>query len=161
MKDYVVQEPRLNYSEDTGVNIIPEDETYPKPHLWLRANASRFYFADEQIINESKKEFKSSAFWHAGIYFLVRDNKIVYVGSSKWVEFRIQQHKENQVEFDSSAWFEAPRIFLREIESYYINRINPPLNKHRISGHAFARIIKAMQPALCIETVPAHSPESA
>lgn len=140
MSDYVVPEAALNVFENAQewyINRFPSDEAYPLPIKWLEANASRFHFTDKQILDAAMPQFQgdrcSIERWShyprvCGIYFLVCNKQIVYVGQSNCIPRRIFQHRDNLVEFDSLSWFEAPMIWLKDIESYYIDRIKPPYN---------------------------------
>ena len=63
-----------------------------------------------------------------GIYLLVRDNKIVYVGQSVCVESRIAQHRVDK-EFDKAYFFECPANEINEVEMILIESLCPEYNK--------------------------------
>lgn len=132
---YVVPPARLNvaYGNNGDYGSMPcSDAVYRIPIEWLKANAKRFHFTEKQILDAAVKEFHAPDLPPMarcyGIYFLIRNKEIVYVGMSRDIPGRIDQHKENGMPFDSFAWFEAPENFLRDIEAYYIRRIKPFLN---------------------------------
>jgi len=130
--EYIVPAAILNVWSNLLEQLPPTDDTYPIPDLWLEANASRYYFTDSQIIDTAKSEFDSSTAHRRaackGIYFLIQNKEIVYVGMSVDMDLRIEQHRKNLVKFDSLTWFEAPKFYLKLIEGYYIRRIRPRLN---------------------------------
>lgn len=102
------------------------DATYPNSLDWLRANARRFYFTDEQIISAAVPSYPIDNFdHHCGVYFLMRDKQIIYVGQTLTIGRRISEHLRMP---DSVAWVETPRIWKEAIEAYYINRILPEKN---------------------------------
>ena len=63
----------------------------------------------------------------SGIYFLIQDNEIIYVGQSVNIFARIATHIE-QKEFDSYAYLECPAEQLNTYESLYIHTLRPKLN---------------------------------
>lgn len=62
-----------------------------------------------------------------GVYFLIQDNKIVYVGQSVNVFNRIACHTKDK-RFDSYYFLPCPHGNLDVIESAYIHALNPLLN---------------------------------
>lgn len=70
-----------------------------------------------------------------GIYFLVHNNIVIYVGQSIDIYTRISSHK-NKKEFTSAFYIECPEEELKCTEDYYIIALNPPLNKtHELAKH--------------------------
>lgn len=66
-----------------------------------------------------------------GIYFLIKANKIVYVGQSTNVAVRIGTHASvcgGRKEFDSYAFLACKPEALDKIESLYIHLLRPELN---------------------------------
>lgn len=82
---------------------------------------------EEQII-------ASSLPWDAasGIYFLVKDKRVVYVGQSVNVFARIPTHRDK--DFDSYAYIPCSRSTLNRLESLYIHLLQPPLNGSQSDG---------------------------
>lgn len=64
-----------------------------------------------------------------GIYFLINNNTIVYVGQSIDLWQRIQQHKEKRaMMFDAVSWVACDVGKLNELELFYIDRLKPKYN---------------------------------
>lgn len=63
----------------------------------------------------------------SGVYFLIRDGKIVYVGKSMNVHSRIATHQRSK-EFDRINFVECPEESLHRLEQMYIRKFNPELN---------------------------------
>jgi hypothetical protein len=85
----------------------------------------------------SKKTILSAAKpWQnfTGIYFLIHKNKIVYIGQSVNVYFRISSHSGKQ--FDSFTAIPCPKEHLNVLESLYINMFDPPLNGTQDKNYA-------------------------
>lgn len=68
----------------------------------------------------------------AGVYFLIKNNKIVYIGQSKNLSNRIADHIEEK-DFDKYTWLEIKIENLDYYESYFYYKFKPELNnKNRI-----------------------------
>jgi len=67
-----------------------------------------------------------------GIYFLLSNGEIVYVGQSTDVDSRIAGHvsatKKNKKEFDSAFWIEVPEHDLGPYEGAFIRALAPRYN---------------------------------
>lgn len=64
-----------------------------------------------------------------GVYFLLRANRVVYVGQSQSVYERILRHiRDGTKDFDSYAWIEEPPNRLDIIETQYIEALRPEYN---------------------------------
>jgi hypothetical protein len=64
-----------------------------------------------------------------GIYFLIRGTEIVYVGQSKNLPVRIQQHRrKNGMEFDRFTVYPCAASLLDKMEQHYIAMFRPPYN---------------------------------
>lgn len=64
----------------------------------------------------------------AGIYFLVQGDRIIYVGQSANVYQRASAHRSSK-DFDKIHIIQCPVEELRRLESLYIKRFNPELNR--------------------------------
>lgn len=117
-------------------------EQYVIPIKWLKANCRNFYFTDDEILAEALPIVHDGCL--CGIYFLIKNNKIMYVGQSKYINMRIGQHRDACREFDAVAWFEAPELFLNDIEAYYINRIEPEWNRTSPICNLYAKYVAEM-----------------
>jgi hypothetical protein len=85
----------------------------------------------------SKKEILNAAKpWQGftGVYFLIANRKIVYVGQSVNVYARISGHTHKT--FDSFTVIPCPKEHLNVLESLYIHMFDPPLNGHETRNFA-------------------------
>lgn len=64
---------------------------------------------------------------HCCVYFLIRDDTIVYVGQTNNLPGRVQAHLRDKI-FDHVAWIHVPFDELNEAEFYYISRFVPNYN---------------------------------
>ena len=69
-----------------------------------------------------------------GVYFLIKKQKVVYVGQSVSVYSRISNH-EAAKEFDSIAWVACENKVLDWLESLYIHSLRPVLNGNMSNGY--------------------------
>lgn len=67
-----------------------------------------------------------------GVYFLIKDKKIVYVGKTENGISRIFAHKDK--DFDSYSFFNIPKSDLDWVESINIIHYKPTYNKQFISS---------------------------
>lgn len=68
----------------------------------------------------------------SGIYFLVLNARIVYVGQSMDVWQRVQQHRITGRRFDSFAWVPCPLHDLDRLEAHCISKFVPEQNTRGI-----------------------------
>jgi hypothetical protein len=68
----------------------------------------------------------------AGVYFLVRDGRVIYCGQSVNVPSRVSQH--HVTGFDAVAWIPCKPDILDALESLYIHVLKPPLNGSSVHG---------------------------
>ncbi len=66
-----------------------------------------------------------------GIYFLIRENEVVYVGQSICLYNRIKQHTDKI--FNDVYYQEEKKENLISTEDYYIEGLNPVYNKKKVS----------------------------
>ena len=65
-----------------------------------------------------------------GIYFLIKQNEIVYIGQSINLHSRMASHKISRIfDFDAYSWVECDKSDLGDTEAEYILRFKPVLNK--------------------------------
>ena len=62
-----------------------------------------------------------------GIYFLIKNDRVVYVGQSVSIFGRVSTHGK-QKDFDRIAWVPCNKDDLNQMESLYIHVLSPPLN---------------------------------
>lgn len=70
-----------------------------------------------------------------GIYFLLKDDEIVYIGQSVAVETRLGSHlAERKKEFNRWFWIPCPQQNLLWVEAHFIKRFKPKYNKEAGPG---------------------------
>lgn len=72
-----------------------------------------------------------------GVYFLIHEKKVVYVGQSINVFSRIFTHTQSK-EFDSYVFVPCDKDMLDKLESLYIHFLSPPLNGSFQNGDKMA-----------------------
>ena len=72
-----------------------------------------------------------------GVYFLIKNKSVVYVGQSTSVYSRISTHQHIK-DFDSIAWVPCELHILDRLESLYIHTFRPPLNGNMNNGYKSA-----------------------
>jgi excinuclease UvrABC nuclease subunit len=84
------------------------------------------YDTDKEHILAKKQEMYRRM---TGIYFLIKESELVYVGQSADIMNRIAQHaKESVKDFDSYSILECPYEYLTTLEAYCIYKFRPRLN---------------------------------
>ena len=84
----------------------------------------------DQIIATAK--MPDEEFEQPGIYFLIQQDVIIYVGQSVNVLTRIKDHWRNRSyvrSFDKYNWIGCEKAILNEVESEMILRFRPKLNR--------------------------------
>lgn len=67
-----------------------------------------------------------------GIYFLINQNDVVYIGQSVNIHSRIAQHKNNK-KFDKFSYIECGKPELSHLEVKYIKKFKPKYNLNCIN----------------------------
>lgn len=81
-----------------------------------------------EILDKSKNNLSL-----IGIYFLIKNNKIVYVGQSVNIFKRIADHiRSEKMDFDSYSFENYPKKNLNLIEAEYIIKFEPKLNSYML-----------------------------
>ena len=62
-----------------------------------------------------------------GVYFLINENEIIYVGQSVNIAGRVGGHHKDKV-FTHYTYVECPESHLNALEGLYIEKFDPPLN---------------------------------
>lgn len=99
---------------------------------WIDANVDHWR-RDISAILQAKEEYElCKGPRDTGIYFLILDTKIQYVGIANIIYQRLLQHAHRNSErryFTHYSWFgDIPDIWLPTVENYYIHHINPEWN---------------------------------
>lgn len=64
----------------------------------------------------------------SGVYFLIKDDEVVYIGQSTNVQSRISTgHKDK--EYDEAFMLLIPEEYLQEVETAFIAALNPIYNR--------------------------------
>jgi hypothetical protein len=70
-----------------------------------------------------------------GVYFLLLDEEIVYIGQSIDIYARISAHKKDcQKNFNKTAWVPIPSVNLNDVESALIAAFRPSQNRMGYAG---------------------------
>ena len=80
-----------------------------------------------KIIERFKNDFRSIEDT-CGIYFLFKDDELVYIGQSTCVYQRIETHRGDK-DFDRACYFPCPEGELTDIETVLIQGFAPRYNK--------------------------------
>ena len=86
-----------------------------------------------EILN---KKIKADLFLRKqpGVYFLIKEDEVVYVGQSEDVPVRIRSHKHGGlIEFDHVYYLHVNPENLVEVEKHYIRLLKPKRNRRSIS----------------------------
>jgi len=91
------------------------------------------HMVSEQDIVAQAESFENQC----GVYFLVKDNRVVYVGQSVHISARLADHSKTK-DFDSYAFIRCGKEKLDMLESLYIHALSPEYQGR--SGHKGAHI---------------------
>lgn len=84
-----------------------------------------YLYQPESILKNAKKLWDQIQ----GIYFLIQNNNIVYVGQSSELIHRISNHeKDRKIIFDGYSYIKCPKEILDDLEAYYIYTFKPKYN---------------------------------
>lgn len=100
-------------------SIVAAHRTRNDKKLFMEASAT---YSEDDILKSSMSVPDTS-----GVYFLIRDGVIVYVGQSKSVYARLAKHKATK-QFDRVAVLECKESDLLSLEALYIKKFQPVLN---------------------------------
>ena len=78
------------------------------------------HMVSEQYIVAKAEYFENQC----GVYFLVKDNRVVYVGQSVQISARLADHAKTK-NFDSYAFIRCDKEKLNVLESLYIHALSP------------------------------------
>jgi hypothetical protein len=101
---------------------------------------SKRLMLEDEIVREAKG-WKN----HTGVYFLIRDRRVVYVGQSTHISARVKQHEH--IGFDSYAFIACDADALDILESLYIYYLQPEHNGNHLytnkqAPFSFDKIVK-------------------
>lgn len=81
----------------------------------------------------------------AGVYFLIKNDAVVYVGQSKNVLVRVSKHSINGRDFDSFYMLACEEDALDYVEAHYIRMLDPSGN--RTAGNGMKAVVGVLQAA--------------
>jgi hypothetical protein len=114
------------------------NDQYKIPIDWLSHYASAFHFSDAEIWAARTTDDMPAA---SGVYFLFDGDECIYVGQTQCFRDRAEQHKRNEIQWTSHAYFEVPKSFAPAVEAYYIRRIAPWFNGSIPNDRTFSVIV--------------------
>ncbi len=120
------------------LHFIPEPwkSTNQVPIEWFKDNFKNYIFSSFHIIENCVPYELNDGPNKGGIYFLIQDQNIVYVGQSNAIYRRLIQHYKSDKLFTHYWCFGGmPEIFVEAIEGYYIHKYKPPLNDKLLPPH--------------------------
>lgn len=91
-------------------------------------NQTRFSLVPKDALIEKSKNYGNAC----GVYFLIKENEVVYIGQSINIASRVTQHRDK--EFDSVSYVACHRDELDILESLYILAYQPELNGSNGNG---------------------------
>lgn len=66
-----------------------------------------------------------------GVYFLLKDEEVVYVGKSKNIGLRVKGHADESTKiFDSFSYILCNEYDLSNLEGAYVSKLNPKYNRN-------------------------------
>lgn len=93
------------------------------PDAFLNINGNAL-LTEQQIVKFSEKA--RSVITPTGVYFLIKNQSVVYIGQSVNVYNRVQNHTDK--DFDKFVYIECDKESLNILESLYIHTLKPILN---------------------------------
>jgi hypothetical protein len=93
---------------------------------------AKFLLKEEDIVNNAIPLHSA-----CGVYFLICEKRVVYVGQSKNVFNRVSEHAQGK-NFDSYVYLPCEKDMLDKLESLYIHFLSPPLNGNAHNGSKVA-----------------------
>jgi hypothetical protein len=109
---------------------IVEPQQQPPSRTWFEQNAGGFKLSVAEIVERAEAYRVGFGPDERGIYFLLSEGEIVYVGKSYSVRERLSQHWFEKVKpFDAVSFvLPVPEKFIDAVESFYVHSFNPPFN---------------------------------
>ena len=85
-------------------------------------------YSQDDIL-ENSSIYIHDGFRYCGIYFLIEDNEIVYIGKSIDVKKRLKQHADYSEKLFNRIFFvQCDKNELNKLEAYYILKFRPKYN---------------------------------
>jgi hypothetical protein len=121
---------------DAGVALTVSIATDSRPIganriRWIAENLPSWMLSEQQIYERSVSRDERVT-GDRGIYFLLSQGRVCYVGKSSCIRSRVANHIDRGVSFDRvSAIRGLPEWAMDEVEQCYIARLDPALNLER------------------------------
>ncbi len=98
-------------------------------------------FEKEHILNNKRHLIGPRI---GGVYFLIFNEKIVYIGASSNMFYRIQDHRKNvKFKFNYYSTIEVDNHMNRlNLEKYYINKFRPKFNLYKHPDYDKKEVMK-------------------
>jgi hypothetical protein len=110
---------------------------YPLIRSWIAGNVSGLTHTAASILKEAVDYASNSPPCGLGIYFLIDQNELAYIGKSTSVRSRLLQHVVNGKRFDRYWCFGGfPPNLTSHLEGFYIAKTRPQGNGKAVTFHA-------------------------
>jgi hypothetical protein len=115
------------------------------PDSWFAAHIHNYLYSQICIIRDAVPYEPNEGPWASGVYFLLLDNEIIYVGKSVEILRRLNEHHEKRWRFNRYWCFGGlPELYIEHVEAFYIHAFEPSHNeKYPIPHHVIEPLIKA------------------
>jgi hypothetical protein len=105
-------------------DLVPDNLAALNDSMVLNTKHKRL-LRESEIVEQAKPVHTRT-----GVYFLVKDDRVVYVGQSINVYARVNDHIKNGKDFDNACYIPCLRQGLNVLESLYIHVLQPEQNGH-------------------------------
>lgn len=105
--------------------------------LYIKEKNNNYILPDEETILNNNITLNN--YTKALIYFLIKDDKVIYVGKSKNGFKRIFEHKKD---FDCFTYIECDESILDILETKYIEKFKPICNNNSGSCNSYKKLRK-------------------
>jgi len=137
--------------DDTSTHLVQH-------HVLSKSLTGKYMLIEEEIVEAANPIDKTN---DCGVYFLVKDNRVVYVGQSTQIQARVREHEKTKI-FDSYSFIACKKENLNVLESLYIHGLRPKNQGHsgpngRLAApYSFAQLVKMTKKGKTIEQPVSH-----
>lgn len=133
-------------ANELNLQISEKEEILLKINRQLNIAFKRYNQAiNEPLLDEDEILFLAGISKRkCGVYFLIKDEEIIYVGQSVNIEARIHQHRSTK-SFDRFTYIECNSEDLNKIETMYINKLKPKLNYNSLGRLVLPMNLEVLQ----------------
>lgn len=96
-----------------------------KPYVWIEKNIEKNIFDKNHILNNCISYPTNNDLRYSGLYFLIHEKNIVYVGISKNISYRLLQHERTEKLFTEIFIIKFPEMAMSKLEEFYIHAFKP------------------------------------